>query len=99
MAEGVKNDVASVDVVPQPVVTPMDAPLTFARFQAREFLNCVLSRTIVRILAKDRQKIVHRLPDGRLTSRDLSEFSFKGWGRKNAERAGHFVRSLLGLCG
>ena len=77
MAEGVKDDSVSVNVVSQTVVAPADAPLPLAGLQPCELLNLVLSAAVVRVLAEDEQKVVQRLDEGGIAFGGFVELPFE----------------------
>ncbi len=63
MTEGVQDNILSEDIVPQPVVAPSGAPLSFPRPQPREFLDVVLPAAVVRVLLKNNQELRERFGD------------------------------------
>jgi hypothetical protein len=49
-------DFSGIDVVPQPVVTPANPPLTFTGFHLHQLLYAVLTASIVWIVSEYGQK-------------------------------------------
>jgi hypothetical protein len=54
----VQYDIPAKDVIAQPVVSRPDAPLSLARFQARQLFDIVPTRPVIRVLRKDIEKPV-----------------------------------------
>ena len=66
MAEGMEDDILSIEVVSQAVVAPADSPLALARCDSCELLDLLLSLAVARVCAKSGQQVLESIHQDRI---------------------------------
>ncbi len=99
MAEQMKHDIRSKNVVPKTVLAPANAPLAFSRFDTDKFLDFVPPAAVHRVFHQDRQEFVERFQERSVSLGRLPELSLKRRSRENSKVASHLSDSLLGFGG